>query len=188
MTDIEFTRVYLDTYKDLCLLALRHVHSVSVAEDIVQDAFCNVLVRRPEVFRFEDGSQIRAYMWRTVRNKAIDWCRRHSGRALSMEERELDAELSIMVDDLFAPENYGAYDYDILTQTLDDAIADLPPRAREVYSLRRDDGLTNKDVAQRLGVTVKAVEKQMTLCLKRIKRAFLEKGIPFIYLLLLFLQ
>ena len=188
MTDIDFTRVYLDTYKDLCLLALRHVHSVSVAEDIVQDAFCKVLIRRPEVFRLEDPSQIRAYMWKTVRNRSVDWCRRNSGRSASMEERELDMELSLLVDDMFATDNYGTYDYDVLSQTLVEAVSGLPARAREVYTLRRDKGLSNKDVAEQLGVSIKAVEKQMTLSLKRIKRAFSEKGIHFLFLLLLFIK
>ncbi|MBR3075438.1 MAG: sigma-70 family RNA polymerase sigma factor [Bacteroidales bacterium] len=188
MTDIEFTKVYLDTYKDLCLLALRLVHSVSVAEDIVQDAFCQVLVRRPEVFSFEDDSQTRAYIWRTVRNKAIDWYRRNSGRSSSLDEQTLDIELSLMMDKLFAPENYGLYDYEVLSQTLSDVVSGLPPRAREVYTLRRDKGLSNQEVASQLGVTVKAVEKQMTLCLKRLRRAFQDKRLPFILLLYLFLN
>lgn len=187
MTDIDFTRVYMDTYKDLCLLALRYVHSVSVAEDIVQDSFCKVLIRRPEVFRFEDSSRIRAYMWRTVRNNAVDWCRKNSGKSASLEERALDAEISVMLDDLFTPENSGAFDYDVLTRTLDEVISGLPPRAHEVFMLRRDKGLSNNEVASKLGVSVKSVEKQMTISLKRIKRAFLEKGIPFVYLLFLFL-
>lgn len=188
MTDIDFTRVYLDTYKDLCLLALRHVHSVSVAEDIVQDSFCKVLVRRPDIFRLEDTSQIKAYMWRTVRNRSIDWCRRNAGRSTSMEERMLDSELSTLLDELFTPDSYGAYDYEVLTKTLEETVSGLPPRAREVFSLRRDKGLSNKDVAEQLGVSVKAVEKQMTISLKRIKQAFINKGIPFIFILTFILQ
>ncbi len=188
MTDIEFTRVYLDTYKDLCLLALRLVHSVSVAEDIVQDAFCQVLVRRPEVFSLEDNTQTRAYMWRTVRNRAIDWCRRNSGRSSSLDEQTLDVELSLLTDKLFAPENFGLYDYEVLSQTIIDVVSDLPPRAREVFTLRREKGLSNQEVAGKLGVTVKAVEKQMTLCLKRLRRAFQDKGLPFILLIILFLH
>lgn len=186
MTDIDFTRVYLDTYKDLCLLALRHAHSVSVAEDIVQDSFCRVLVRRPEVFSLEDNSQIRAYMWRTVRNKAIDWCRRNSGRSSSLDEQTLNLELSLLTDKLFAPENYGSYDYDVLSQTVSDVVSDLPPRAREVFTLRREKGLSNQEVASKLGVTVKAVEKQMTLSLKRLRRAFQDKSLPFILIINLF--
>ena len=188
MTDIDFTRVYLDTYKDLCLLAFRHVHSVSVAEDIVQDAFCKVLVRRPEVFHFEDSSQIRAYLWRTVRNGSVDWCRRNAGRSCSLEERVVDAELSTLIDELYAPELYGSYDYDFLSRTLEGVLSNLPPRAKEVYSLKRDEGLTNKEVAKRLGVSVKAIEKQMTFSLKRIRQAFMETGIPFIYLFILLLH
>ena len=188
MQDIEFTRVYLDIYKDLCLLSLRYVHSESVAEDIVQDAFCRVLVRRPEVFRYEDGSQIRAYMWRVVRNASIDWFRRNSGKSYSLEERMMDAELSLLVDELVAKESYGSYDFERASETIGGVIDALPPRAREVYSLRREKGLSNKDVARQLGVTVKAVEKQMTLALKRLKRAFQDEGIPFIVLLILFVS
>ena len=188
MSDIEFTRVYLDTFKDLCLLALRYVHSASVAEDIVQESFCKVLVRHPEVFRPEDNSQVRAYMWRVVRNKSIDWCRTHSGRFDSLEERLLDSELSLLVDGLIAPEGCGNYDYDLAVETIDNAVSAMPPRAREVFLLRREEGLSNKDVAEKLGVTVKAVEKQMTISLKRIRQAFHTKGIPFILLILLFIK
>lgn len=186
MTEVEFTSVYLDTYRDLCLMALRHVHSVSVAEDIVQDAFCRVLVRRPDVFCFEDVSQTKAYMWTTVRNGAIDWCRRHSGRSDSLEDRMVDCELSALVDQLFSPESYGAYDYEILSDSIKEAMSGLPPRAREVFKLRREEGLSNKDVAQKLGVTVKAVEKQMTYSLKSIRSVLKLKGIPFITLLFFF--
>ena len=186
MTEVEFTSVYLDTYKDLCLMALRHVHSVSVAEDIVQDAFCRVLVRRPDAFSFENASQTRAYMWRTVRNRAIDWCRKYSGRSDSFEEKMVDNELSALVDEMFAPENYGAYDYDLLSKTLQEAVNGLSPRAREVFRMRREEGFSNKDVAEKLGVTVKAVEKQMTHSLKSIRSALRLKGIPFITLLYFF--
>lgn len=187
MSDIEFTRIYLETYKDLCLLALRYVHSATVAEDIVQEAFSRVLVRRPEMFSPEEGSGIRAYMWKTVRNRAIDWCRRNTGKFSSLEERMVESELSMLVDKLIAPEGQDTYDYDLAVATIGDAVSEMPPRAREVFTMRREEGLSNKAVAEKLGVTVKAVEKQMTLSLKRIRQAFRSKGIHFILLLSLFL-
>lgn len=187
MSDNEFTRVYLETYKDLCLLALRYVHSASVAEDIVQEAFSRVLVRRPELFRPDDGSRVRAYMWRVVRNKSIDWCRRNAGRFSSIEERMVDSELSLLTDELISPESFNAYDYGLVVATIGDVVSDMPPRAREVFQLRRENGLSNKEVAQKLGVTVKAVEKQMTISLKRIRQALRNKGIPFILLIFLFI-
>ena len=98
----------------------------------------------------------------------------------------VDNELSALVDEMFASENYGAYDYDLLFKTLQEAVNGLSPRAREVFRLRREEGLSNKDVAEKLGVTVKAVEKQMTHSLKSIRAALKLKGIPFISLLLFF--
>ena len=99
----------------------------------------------------------------------------------------MDAEISVLIDSMFSPENYGDFDCNIVSKALNDVITALPSRAKEVFTLRRENGLSNKEVADRLGVSVKAVEKQMTIALKRIKQALVHKGIPFILLLLQFI-
>lgn len=50
-------------------------------------------------------------------------------------------------------------------------ISDLPDRCREVFDLSRNHHLSNKEIAQRLGISEKAVERQMTIALKRFKAA-----------------
>jgi RNA polymerase sigma-70 factor (ECF subfamily) len=52
---------------------------------------------------------------------------------------------------------------------IDTVVANLPPRCREVYNLHRNDDLSNKEIASRMNISVKTVENQMTIALKRLK-------------------
>jgi len=48
-------------------------------------------------------------------------------------------------------------------------IETLPPRAREIFHLSRNEYLTNKEIAERLDISEKTVENQMTISLKKLK-------------------
>lgn len=50
------------------------------------------------------------------------------------------------------------------------AILDLPPRCREVYLLNRLDGLSYPAIAQRCGISLKAVEKHVSRALRELRR------------------
>ena len=45
----------------------------------------------------------------------------------------------------------------------------LPERCREVFLLSRRENLNNKEIAERLNISVKTVENQMTIALKRLR-------------------
>ena len=49
------------------------------------------------------------------------------------------------------------------------AILQLPDKCREVYLLSRNEGLTNRQIAERLGISIKTVEAQMSIALKRLR-------------------
>lgn len=50
-----------------------------------------------------------------------------------------------------------------------EAVVALPDKCREVFLLSRDENLSNKEVADRLNISVKTVEAQITKALKRIR-------------------
>ncbi len=54
-------------------------------------------------------------------------------------------------------------EFDVRLQSV---ISDMPERCRTIFLMSRMDEMTNPEIASRLGVTVKAVEKQMTKALK----------------------
>lgn len=55
-------------------------------------------------------------------------------------------------------------------KTLEDAIGGLPDNVREVFLMNRLEKLKYSDIAERLGVSVKTVEKRMSLALKEMRK------------------
>lgn len=61
------------------------------------------------------------------------------------------------------------FDIDALTKVVNRAIEQLPERCREIFSLSRKEGLSYRQIAERLGISVKTVETQISIALKRIR-------------------
>ena len=56
-----------------------------------------------------------------------------------------------------------------LEEYISQFVDNLPPRQREAFMLSRDEWLTYKEIALRMNISVKAVEKNISLALKFIK-------------------
>jgi RNA polymerase sigma-70 factor (ECF subfamily) len=72
---------------------------------------------------------------------------------------------------LFSTEDWQV-EFDELTRLVEEAVSLLPEKCREIFSRSRDKNLTNREIAEELGISVKTVEGQITIALKKIK-AFL---------------
>lgn len=81
---------------------------------------------------------------------------------LNHKERELDIEVlnSIQFDTLELTE---------LERIIQESISDLPPKTREVFIKKRFENKKNAEIAEEMGVTLKAVEAHMTKALKILK-------------------
>jgi RNA polymerase sigma-70 factor (ECF subfamily) len=51
------------------------------------------------------------------------------------------------------------------------AIQTLPPKCRLIFKLIREDGLKYKEVAELLNLSLKTIENQMTIAIKKISEA-----------------
>ena len=70
-------------------------------------------------------------------------------------------------------------DYQMLNQALSDAVENLPERCRQIFKLSREDGLSHREIASILEITVTTVEGQLAIAKRRLKAAaapFLKKN------------
>ncbi len=122
------------------------------AEDLVQDAYCRIAglasvshIAHPD-----------AYMFQTVRNLWIEQLRRQ--RIVPMTALT-DEALSTVMDDAADPERTVIARLDL--QRVEALIAQLPQRCRQIFSWKRIEGLSQKMIAQRLGVSEHVVENDV---------------------------
>lgn len=154
-----FNHLFRTWYPPLVRLANRMLRDAGVAEELVQDALLELWHRR-ESMSTSQGT-VQAYLFRTVRNRALNHIRH-----LRIEQRTapLVAGLAQAV-----PRADADLRESELAAAIDSAIEELPPRCRQVFELSRVRGLRYAEIAETLGVTVKAVEAQMGKALRHMR-------------------
>lgn len=129
------------------------------AFDIRQDAY----VRIYEAAAKSRPTSPKAFLFATARNLMADRIRRD--RVVSIEMVGDLESLNVSMDEPEPPEKVGMWQQ---LKELALAFDALPPRCREVVWLNKVDELTYQQVAAKLGVTQKTVEKQMTKGVRRL--------------------
>ncbi len=121
--------------------------------DLRQDVFIRVY----EAASKARPTSAKTFLFTTARNLMADRVRR--SRIISIEGvADLDA-LNVLIDDVSPEQRVHAHQE---LRLLARAFARLPPRCREVIWLRRVDQLSQKEVAERLGLTESSIEKHVT--------------------------
>src|SRR5690606_7575095 len=100
--------------------------------------------------------QPKSFLFATARNLMADHVRR--SRVVSIEPMG-DFDPSLVMMDELSPERWC--DGRQLLKRLAEAFDRLPDRCREVFWLRRVEELSQKEVAMRLGISEKTVEKHV---------------------------
>ena len=59
------------------------------------------------------------------------------------------------------------------------AIDKLPEKCREIFLMSKRDGLTNEEIADELGISIKTVKNQMTKAFSRLREALSDGHKPF---------
>ncbi|MFH5885408.1 RNA polymerase sigma-70 factor [Halalkalibaculum sp. DA3122] len=161
-------------YDPLLRFAFRYVESRAIAEGLVQEVFLWIWQNRAD---WEVRGKLKTYLFRAVKYEAIDHLRKDRTRDKYVEKfseiRETKVEPKL-------PETDDESEFIRATQQ---AIEELPERARMVYKLSRLEGLTYKEIAQVLEISPKTVETHMSRALDYL-RDRLKKFLPVLVTLL----
>jgi len=161
--DQEALRVLYDHYnKRLFELAYAIVRSKEMAEEVVGDVFIQVWQKRKRVRTVENFS---FYLYVMTRNSSRSYLRKYGRKKLL----DLD-ELALPFFQIDASPEDLMISGEAL-QAINRAINDLPPQCRMVFKLVKEDGLKYREVAELLHLSLKTVENQMGIALKKIHAA-----------------
>jgi len=131
---------------------------ISDFDDIIQDAYSRVLAARA----LRPLHAPKAFFFATARNLAYDHFRKFPVLPATVL-REFD-ELSVLDETVDIPESVARnQEIELMTQT----IQSLPDRCRQVLTLRNVYGLSHKEIAVQLGISIRTVEAQVTVGIKR---------------------
>jgi RNA polymerase sigma-70 factor (ECF subfamily) len=150
-----FKNLFYSFYAPLCNYALKITGSKETAEDIVQSLFLE-LYEKKTLSNIEHPEK---YLIRSVKYKCIDYLRRN----INYKKVNFDE-----VDHKATETTYEISEEDI-EPLLHYFAAKLPEKTRVVFLLSRKSGMTYKEIAERLDISVKTVETQMGRALRILK-------------------
>ncbi len=142
------------------------------AEELVSDVFIRIWQKREQL---ENINSPLLYFYTTTKNLALN--------QLSKQKRQVNLspeEWLVQVNSLyFDPEQLMLTEE--MFRQVKKAVNDLPPRCRLIFKLVKEDGLRYKEVAELLQLSVKTIEAQMAIALRRIGKCMhfeLKTAIP----------
>jgi RNA polymerase sigma factor (sigma-70 family) len=160
--DLWFKREILVYEAALMRFLLRAWSHRDEVDDLRQETY----VRVYEAAAHSRPHAPKSFLFATARHLMTDRIRRRRVVAIDAVG-DLDA-LNVMVDELTPEDRASAYEE---LRHLAEAIDVLPPRCREVVWLRRVEDMSQREVAVRLGMTQKNVEKHVMRGMKLLARA-----------------
>lgn len=138
------------------------------AEDAVMDAMCRI-VRNEEKFAGLPESGMRALAVIYVRNTAIDIYNRNSRRPYPVEELPEDADFADSPEFIVTAEDSA----DVILKLIEQ----MPPSYRDVLLLRCRYGMTDRDIAEVLGIGGGTVRTRMSRARTWMKKKLEESGV-----------
>lgn len=145
--------------------ARKYTSDTKEAEDMVQEAFLKLWERRELL----ESVSLASFLFMLVRNNCLNYLK-HQQVVGTVEQRLPDIEMAerlYMTD--FAPDPSSLLMQKELSESVEQIMGELPPKCKEVFLLSRLKGLKNREIAVRLDISEKVVEKHIARALKRFR-------------------
>lgn len=168
--------LYQQYFKDVVGVAYDIVKDTEVAKDIAQELFISIWIKRHEL---DFKKSMKMYLMQSARNQSLYYLRKNSkARLLRLDD------LTDPGNTFISSGNRKDMEFNELNIRIHRVIEKLPPTCKEVYKLSRDEKMTNAQIAERMSLSVKAVEKHITKALK-ILRVVLKDYLKLLFVLVL---
>lgn len=174
--EVLFESLFKAQYKGLHAYACTMVQDEAAAEDIVQQTFFKLWERRDTIGEI---SSLPAYLYRSVYNSSLNQLKHNKVKNAYQQY----AVQQMIEKEQQAGTNQGLRE---LEHRLDTALKELPEQCRTIFQMSRFEELKYREIADRLGLSVKTIEAQMGKAL-RILRMKLVDYLPAALLVLLHL-
>ena len=172
-SSLVFEQVFKDNFKDLHGYACSILKDSDDAEEIVQNVFYKLWEKREKIPTLQS---VVAYLYRSVHNESLNFIK-HSKVKADYQSHTLHAAKN----DSRSSDTTNAKE---LENRIHDAINSLPEQCRTIFQLSRFEDLKYREIADKLGLSIKTVENQMGKALK-VMRIKLADFLPSLILVLL---
>jgi RNA polymerase sigma-70 factor (family 1) len=169
---IFYTRNWMELYK----MAFAILKDRDACVDLIQDIFVWIWENRQELVIASPKSYLRA----AVKYKIANYIRSGNIR------RSFFAEVAKFNFVESMPSADEFIELKELNNIIQKVVVNLPQKCLEIYRLSREANLSNREIAEQLGISIKTVENQITIALHRIRTTIGPHLIGLLFISILF--
>jgi RNA polymerase sigma-70 factor (ECF subfamily) len=156
-----FEQLYTLYFPRLYTFVSKFVKDSYLAKDIVQNSFIKLWETR-QTFNYRNPE---AFLFQIVRNASLNYIR----HLKVIETLDTKIKEKYLGEELYYIDMVSDEPYILIAEELQNKVIEimdsLPEKCREVFRLSRIDGLKNQEIANLLGISLKAVEKHISKAL-----------------------
>ena len=174
---LSFDEIYREYNKKIYSFSLSYLKNREDAEGVVQEVFLNLWRKRADMkTQYEIGSYLFTITYNTIRKHF---------RKLSRERKHLEEyDKTVLTED---NSTNTSIEYRNMVELAEAAIGQLPARQRNIYHLCRD-GLTSKEIAEKLGISARTVENHLYRAKSYLKKALSDNRLISLLFIWLFIR
>ena len=151
-----YTELYDRYWERLYLFASRMLQDEEQGMDIVQDLFTTLWHNR---YQFDIRTSLKTYLYTSVRNLTLNYINRSK-----QKDRYLQSLVSFFEKGVMNTEEQVLFKE--FSDRIDRQVERFSPQMKQIFVLSRNEGLSNKAIADELGITDHAVKKAINRALK----------------------
>jgi RNA polymerase sigma-70 factor, ECF subfamily len=154
-----FEELFREYFVPLTAFAKKYVGDVDSAKEIVHDVFVNLWTKRESI---DIEKSVKSYLYTSAYNRSLNHIRDNKkfNTNVSVEDTIVNVSGWNFEDDVDALE---------LEKKINNIIASLPEKCKQIFLMSRFEGLKYHEIAEKLTISIKTVEAQMSKALKVLK-------------------
>ena len=160
-----FEYYFKEYYNSIVGFGIQFIRDKDKARSIAQDAFIKLWENREKVQKING---IRSFLYTSVKTDCLNLIR-HNKVVRKYESKQLQERESSLHAEILNSLNFDSVTFSELESLIEKSIEELPDKCKLVFLKKRFENKKNKEIADELGITLKAVEANITRATKFLK-------------------
>ena len=167
-----YKELYITFYPSLFHFVSSFIKSRETAEEIISDVLMKIWVKRSDI---EHIKNLRVYCFVMAKNLSLNYLEKQKRISTvniddfegNIQSEDIDPEQLMITDQMYLRINH--------------AVNELPARCKMVFILVKENGFKYKEVAEIMHISIKTVENQLAIALKKISTSInfdLSRALP----------
>jgi RNA polymerase sigma-70 factor, ECF subfamily len=164
-----FEELFRKFFPALMAFAAKFLPDEDDAREVVHKVFINLWEKRDSL---DTSTSLKSYLFKSVNNRSLN--------VIRDRRKFVGDEIPDLASDVDVEAQMEAME---LEEKIMKVIEGLPEKCKEVFELSRFEGLKYSEIADKLGISVKTVENQMSKALKVLREKLADYMVLVVWLL-----